>query len=151
MTYGIGPILHKLIKVSPHQTHDEAVDEIERIFRDFGFFTTREYPILSMKGKGGQPMRIDLIARKGKFRIALEYDHKYVVKFKSFEKIVRIKPEVGIVITGLGYLNESVKRAERYKTTGPLYVVGPREGRYKRVEGHVRGIADDHGALGKAE
>lgn len=131
--YDIVPLLDRLVKVSPDQDHDETVSEIERIFRDFGFFTTREYKILTMKGTGGQPMRIDLVARKGKFRIALEYDHKYVVKFKSFEKIVRIKPEVGIAITGLGRLDESMKRAERYTTAGLFYVVSLKEGRYKPV------------------
>lgn len=138
--YDIRPLLDRLVKVSPDQGHDEAVDEIERIFRDFGFFTTREYKIFSMKGKGGQPMRIDLVGRKGKFRVAIEYDHKYVVKFKSFEKIVRIKPEVGIAITGLGRMDESMKRAVRYKTTGPLYMISLEEGRYKLVNATILGM-----------
>jgi len=133
--YDIRPILDRLIKVNPHQSHDEAVDEIERIFRDFGFFTTREYRVFSMKGRIGRPMRIDLVARRGKFRVAVEYDHKYVVKFKSFEKLVRIKPEVAIGITGLGRLEESVKRAERYETAGQLYVVALREGQDRLVSG----------------
>jgi hypothetical protein len=133
MTYDIEPILHRLVKVSPYQTHDEAVGEIERIFREFKFFTTREYKIFSMKDGSGRTGRIDLIARKGKFRVAVEYDHKYNVKFKSFQKITQIKPEVAIAITGLGQLNESVKRAEKYKTVVPLYVISLREGRYKLV------------------
>jgi hypothetical protein len=131
--YDIRPILYEIIKVSPYQEHSDAVSEIERIFREHKFFTTREYPIYSMKDKSGRAGRIDLIARKGKFRVAVEYDHKYNVKYKSFQKIIQIKPEVAIGITGLGYLSSSVKRAERYKTSVPLYVISLREGRYKLI------------------
>jgi len=131
--YDIEPVLRKLVKVSPNQSHDKTVDEIERIFRDFGFFTTREYKIFSMKDGSGRTGRIDLVARKGKFRVAVEYDHKYSVKFKSFQKIVQIKPEVAIAITGFGFLTESEKRAERYKTMLSLYVISLKEGRYRLV------------------
>ena len=46
-----------------------------------------------------------MVARKGKFRIAVEYDHHEVIKWKSFQKIVQIKPEVAIAITGNGNLS----------------------------------------------
>jgi hypothetical protein len=133
MKYDIGPILRKLTKVKRCQTHDETVDEIEKIFRDFGFFTTREYPIFRMKDGSGRKGRIDLVARKGKFRVALEYDHKRRVKYKSFQKIIQIKPEIAIAITGLGYLNESLKRAEKYKMKLPLYVISLKEELHKLV------------------
>lgn len=133
MVYDIKPILYKLIKVSPYQSHDDTVDEIERIFRDFGFFTTREYQIFSMKDGSGRAGRIDLVARKGKFRVAVEYDHKFNVKFKSFQKITQIKPEVAIAITGLGNLVESLKRAEKYKSTRPMFVLSLKERHYSSV------------------
>ena len=34
---------------------------------------------------------IDLVARKGKFKVAVEYDHHALIKWKSFRKIVQIK------------------------------------------------------------
>ena len=43
--------------------------DIERIFREAGFYTTKEYPIYAMKDKSGRSGRIDLVARKGKFRL----------------------------------------------------------------------------------
>ena len=63
------PILYKLIKVSPYQEHNDTVSDIEWIFREAGFYTTKEYPIYAMKDKSGRSGRIDLVARKGKFRL----------------------------------------------------------------------------------
>ena len=134
MKYDIKPILRRLVKVKRCQSHDETVDEIEKIFREFRFFTTREYPIFTMKDGSGRSGRIDLVARKGKFRVALEYDHKYTVKYKSFQKIVQIKPEVAIGITGLGNLNESLERAGRYQTVVPLYVMSLKKKQYKQLQ-----------------
>ncbi len=131
--YDMKPILYKLIKVSPYQEHNDTVSDIERIFREAGFYTTKEYPIYAMKDKSGRSGRIDLVARKGKFRVAIEYDHKYNVKYKSFQKIVQIKPDVAIGITGYGYLNGSVERAKAYVSDVPLYVVSLKQGRYKLV------------------
>ncbi|MEM0143209.1 MAG: hypothetical protein QXL94_04570 [Candidatus Parvarchaeum sp.] len=31
---------------------------------------------------------IDLVSKNGKFRVAIEYDHHKVIKWKSFHKIV---------------------------------------------------------------
>ena len=78
--YDMKPILYKLIKVSPYQEHNDTVSDIERIFREAGFYTTKEYPIYAMTDKSGRSGRIDLVARKGKFRVAIEYDNKYNVK-----------------------------------------------------------------------
>ncbi|MGC8578420.1 MAG: hypothetical protein ACP5M7_10565, partial [Thermoproteota archaeon] len=54
------------------------------------------------------------MARKGKFRIAVEYDHHRLIKWKSFQKIVQIKPEAAIGITGKGSLEPNIARARRY-------------------------------------
>jgi hypothetical protein len=133
--YDLKPILYKLIRVSPYQEHNDTVSDIERIFREADFYTTREYPIYAMKDKSSRSGRIDLVARKGKFRIAIEYDHKYNVKYKSFQKIVQIKPDVAIGITGFGYLNGSLYRAKKYVGNTPLYVISLREKRYKLLSG----------------
>ncbi len=130
-TYDMKPILYKLIKVSPYQEHNDTVSDIERIFREAGFYTTKEYPIYAMKDKSGRSGRIDLVARKGKFKVAIEYDHKYNVKYKSFQKIVQIKPDIAIGISGLGYLNGSILRAKDYVGNIPLYVISLKENRYK--------------------
>ena len=135
MAYDMKPILYKLIKVSPYQEHNGTVSDIERIFREAGFYTTKEYPIYAMKDKSGRSGRIDLVARKGKFRVAIEYGHKYNVKYKSFQKIVQIKPDVAIGITGMGYLNGSVERASAYMCNIPLYVISLKEKRYKYLVG----------------
>lgn len=126
-----GVILQELVKVSPYQEHNYTVRDIERVFRKRGFYTTREYPIYKIKDGSGRSGRIDLVARKGKFKVAVEYDHKYSVKYKSFQKILQIKPEVAIGITGLGHLKTSVERAMKYEIDRPLYVVSLREKQYK--------------------
>ena len=133
--YDMKPILYKLIKVSPYQEHNDTVSDIERIFREAGFYTTKEYPIFAMKDRSGRSGRIDLVARKGKFRVAIEYDHKYNVKYKSFQKIVQIKPDIAIGVTGFGYLNGSVSRAQDYVGNIPLYVISLKEKRYKYLGG----------------
>lgn len=127
----IKSILYELIKVSPYQEHNKTIRDIENLLRKNGFYTTREYPIYTMKDKKNRAGRIDLVARKGKFRVAIEYDHKYNVKYKSFQKIVQIKPDVAIGITGLGFLNSSITRADKYVGKVPIYVVSLKQHRYK--------------------
>ena len=131
--YDMKPILYKLIKVSPYQEHNDTVSDIERIFREAGFYTTKEYPIYAMTDKSGRSGRIDLVARKGKFRVAIEHDHKYNVKYKSFQKIVQIKPDIAIGITGYGYLKGSTERAERFNFGVPIYVLSLKQQRYAKL------------------
>jgi len=99
--------------VTSNTEHNETIIQIERIFRRRGFYATREYPIFKMKDGSGRSGRIDLIARKGKFRIAVEYDHHKLIKWKSFQKLVQIKSEMAIAISGEGKLAENVDRARR--------------------------------------
>ena len=96
---------------NPKLEHNDTVSQIEQVFRKFGFYTTREYPIYKIKDGSGRAGRIDLVARKGRFRVAVEYDHHEVIKWKSFQKIVQIKPDVAIGIAGLGELKPNVERA----------------------------------------
>ncbi len=90
--------------VNPRLKHNETVGQIEQVFRNYGFYTTREYPIYKIKDGSGRVGRIDLVARKGKFRVAIEYDHHKLIKWKSFQKIVQIKPEIAIAVSGEGRL-----------------------------------------------
>jgi hypothetical protein len=120
--------------VNPKIEHNDTVKQIEQIFQRYGFYTTKEYPIYKIKDKSGRARRIDLVARKGKFRAAIEYDHKYNVKYKSFQKIVQIKPDVAIGITGLGFLSNSLTRAEKYIGGVPIYVVSLKQHKYKLLE-----------------
>ncbi len=113
----IKSILFELIKVNPCLKHDETVSRIEQVFRKCNFYTTREYPIYKVKDGSGRAGRIDLIVRKGKFRVALEYDHHKLIKWKSFQKIVQIKPEVAIAIAGNGYLEQNLVRLENTPNT----------------------------------
>ena len=115
--------------INPGLRRNETVSQIEKVFRKHGFYTTREYPIFKMKDDSGRSGRIDLIARKGKFRVALEYDHHKLIKWKSFQKIMQIKPEIAIAITGGGYLKPNLERAIKYKSKlqSPLYVVSLKE------------------------
>ena len=104
--YDIKEIITEItINVNPLIKHNDTVSQIEQVFRKHGFYTTREYPIYKIKDGSGRAGRIDLVARKGKFRVAVEYDHHEVIKWKSFQKIVQIKPEVAIAITGNGNLS----------------------------------------------
>ena len=116
--------------------HNDTVNQIEQVFRRHSFYTTREYPIYKIKDGSGRPGRIDLVARKGKFRVAIEYDHHQLIKWKSFQKIVQIKPEVAIAITGLGSLKPNIERAIKYKPklTSPLFVISLREKVYKEID-----------------
>ncbi len=116
--------------------HDETVNQIEQISRKNGFYTTREYPIYKLKDGSNRAGRIDLVARKGKFRVAVEYDHHRLIKWKSFQKIVQIKPEVAIAITGDGTLGPNIRRAKKYVKylSSELYVVSLRQKRYQKFE-----------------
>lgn len=78
-----------------------------------------------MKDDSNRSGRIDLVARKGKFRVAVEYDHHRLIKWKSFQKIVQIKPEIAIGITGAGLLVPNLERARKYLKylNSELYVV----------------------------
>jgi hypothetical protein len=127
---------------NPKLEHNDTVSQIEQVFRKFGFYTTREYPIYKIKDGSGRAGRIDLVARKGRFRVAVEYDHHEVIKWKSFQKIVQIKPDVAIGIAGLGELKPNVERATKYikSLSSPLYVVALKYKEYKLVvnsSGHL--------------
>jgi hypothetical protein len=115
--------------------HNDTVSQIEQVFRKAGFYTTREYPIFRIQNGSGRAGRIDLVARKGKYRVAIEYDHHGVIKWKSFQKIVQIKPDIAIGITGNGSMKPNFDRAIKYKDKGkaPLYIISLKEKRYKLV------------------
>ena len=122
-----------LINVNPNLRHDETVNQIERIFRKNGFYTTREYPIYRLKDGSRRAGRIDLVARKGKLRVAVEYDHHSLIKWKSFQKIVQIRPEVAIAISGNGDLGPNIERAKKYSKylNSKLYIISLRQRKYK--------------------
>ena len=124
------------IEVNPNLEHNDTVSQTEQIFRKHGFYTTREYPIYKINDGSGRSGRIDLVARKGKFRVALEYDHHSLVKWKSFQKIVQIKPEVAIAIAGNGDLQPNIERAKKYlkRLNSDLYVVSLKQKEYKKFE-----------------
>jgi len=120
------------LHTDPKLKHNDTVGQVNQIFRKHGYYTTFEYPIFRMKDGSNRKGRIDLVARKGKLRVAIEYDHQLSVKYKSFQKIVQIKPEVAIAIAGKGLLEPNVKRANKYKKflDMPLYVISLRERKY---------------------
>ncbi len=122
-------IIEIIDNVEPKIKHNDTISQMEQIFRKWGFYTTREYPIFKMKDGSGRAGRIDLIARKGKFRVVVEYDHKYNVKYKSFQKVVQIRPEIGVVIAGYGNLKQNMERADKYiqRINFPFYVVSLKE------------------------
>lgn len=133
----LSKLLDEIIsEVNPLIEHNDTVSQIERIFRRHGFYTTREYPIYKIKDGSGRAGRIDLVARKGKFRVAVEYDHHEVIKWKSFQKIVQIKPDIAIGIAGLGELKPNLERATKYikSLSSPLYIVTLKHKEYKLVE-----------------
>ncbi len=134
--YIIKQILYELIKTNPNLKHDETVSQIEQIFRKFGFYTTREYPIYVLKDGSGRAGRIDLIARRGKLRVAVEYDHHGLIKWKSFQKIVQIRPDVAIGITGMGSLGPNLERAEKYAKNlkSSMYIVSLRKRKYHKFD-----------------
>ena len=109
------------------------LDQIEMIFRKNGFYTTKEYPIFKMKDKPERTGRIDLVARKGKFRVVVEYDHHRLIKWKSFQKMVQIRPDVAIGITGSGLMKPNLERAMKYKGKTPLYIITLKERKYEVI------------------
>jgi hypothetical protein len=132
--YNIEEIVTEITKnVDPFIKHNDTVSQIEQIFRKHGFYTTREYPIYKIKDDSGRAGRIDLVARKGKFRVAIEYDHHDVIKWKSFQKTVQIKPDIAIGIAGKGDLEPNLERATKYikALSSPLYVISLKERKYK--------------------
>ena len=124
--------------------HGKTVQQINSIFRKHGYYTTKEYPIFKMQDDSGRRGRIDLVARKGKFRVALEYDHHKLIKWKSFQKIVQIKPEIAIAITGSGYLKPNMERAKRYAKTisAPLYVISLRQKLHQLIPANRNELVD---------
>ena len=122
--------------VSPEIRHNDTIGQIEQIFRKNGYYTTKEYPIYRMKDKPERTGRIDLIARRGKLRVAVEYDHHGLIKWKSFQKIVQIKPDVAIAITGNGSLRPNLERAEKYRKylNSELYVISLKQRKYQKLE-----------------
>ena len=135
MNVDLESILNEILtEADPHIEHNETVSQIEHVFRKHGFYTTREYPIYKIKDGSGRAGRIDLVARKGKFRVAVEYDHHALIKWKSFQKIVQIKPDVAIAISGLGDLKSNTGRAEKYCENGLLlYVLSLRRKLWIRI------------------
>lgn len=79
-------IIEIVVDVNPNLKHNDPISQIEQVFREYKFYTTREYPIYKLKDGSGRAGRIDLVARKGKFRVAVEYDHHNLIKWKSFRK-----------------------------------------------------------------
>ncbi len=116
--YHINVVIEKIVsRANPKTEHNDTIKQIERIFGENGFYTTREYPIYKIKDSSGGAGRIDLVARKGKFRVAVEYDHHGLIKWKSFQKIVQIKPDVAIAIIRMGNLGPNLERAEKTANT----------------------------------
>jgi hypothetical protein len=133
----IASLIETIVHDSDYKiAHNDTVSQIERLFRKKGFYTTREYPIFKIKDKSGRAGRIDLVARKGKFRVAIEYDHHGLIKWKSFQKIVQIKPDVAIAITGNGSLGPNLERAEKYRKylNSDLYVISLKQRKYQKFE-----------------
>lgn len=122
--------------VSPKLKHNDTMSQIEHVFRRYGFYTTKEYLIYKIKDGSGRAGRIDLVAREGKFRVAVEYDHHGLIKWKSLQKIVQIRPDVAIGITGLGSLEPNIERAGKYaKNLKPtMYIVSLRERKYHKFD-----------------
>ncbi len=90
----------------------------------------------NMKFTDGRTGRIDLVARKNKFMVTVEYDHHSLIKWKSFQRIVQIKPEVAIAIVGNGSLEPNIKRAKKYlkHLNSDLYVLSLKQKRYQKFE-----------------
>ena len=132
----IESIVFQIAKVvSPEIKHNDTINQLEMIFRKNGYYTTREYPIYKMKDKPERAGRIDLIARRGKFRVAIEYDHHRLIKWKSFQKMVQINPDAAIGIAGLGELAENLERARKYKhLKSMMYIVSLKERRFHKFE-----------------
>lgn len=63
----------------------------------------------------------------------VEYGYHDVIKWKSFQKIVQIKPDVDIGIAGKGGLEPNIERAQKYITGNNmlLYVISLKERMYK--------------------
>jgi hypothetical protein len=123
--------------VNPKLKHNDTVCQIEQVFRKNGFYTTKEYPIYKLKDGSDRAGRIDLVARKDKFRVAVEYAHHKLIKWKSFQKIIQIKPDVAIAIAGSGLLESNMMRAIKFRAIVryPLYVVSLRDKNYKILKG----------------
>ncbi len=136
-------LIDQILSINSNQSHNHTVGDIENLFREYGFYTIREYPIYKMQDGSRRAGRIDLVVRKSKFRIAIEYDHYKLIKWKSFQKVVQIRPECAIVITGNGDLEPNVSRALWYisKLKSPLYVVSLKEGKYEIIEPGQKGIS----------
>jgi hypothetical protein len=59
-----------------------------------------------------------------------------LIKWKSFQKIVQIKPEVAIAIIGDGTLGPNIGRAKKYikYLDSELYIVSLKQKKYQKFE-----------------
>ncbi|MEM3265756.1 MAG: hypothetical protein QXP36_05390 [Conexivisphaerales archaeon] len=59
-----------------------------------------------------------------------------LIKWKSFQKIAQIKPDVAIAITGNGALGSNLERAEKYLKylNSELYVISLKQRKYQKFE-----------------
>ncbi|MEM3265436.1 MAG: hypothetical protein QXS81_05425 [Candidatus Micrarchaeaceae archaeon] len=141
LNFPITSVINQIIEeCNPKLEHNDTVSQIERVFRKNGFYTTREYPIYKIKDGSDREGRIDLVARKGKFRVAVEYDHHALIKWKSFQKIAQIKPDVAIGIAGEGALGPNIERAEKYLKylNSELYIISLEQRRYRKFERRIK-------------
>ncbi|MEM3247659.1 MAG: hypothetical protein QW207_03955, partial [Candidatus Micrarchaeaceae archaeon] len=70
----------------------------------------------------------------------VEYDHHALIKWKSFQKVVQIKPDVAIAIAGNGALGSNLERAEKYRKylNSELYVISLKQRRYQKFERQIK-------------
>ena len=65
-------VIIQIVKHVEYQLkHDDTITQVEHVFRENGSYTTREYQIFKIKDSSARAGRIDLVARKSKFRVAI--------------------------------------------------------------------------------
>ncbi|MEM3488217.1 MAG: hypothetical protein QXO75_00930 [Nitrososphaerota archaeon] len=82
-----------------------------------------------------KPKRLSL-----KAYIHTKSNSSVLIKWKSFKKIVQIKPDVATGIAGEGALNLNIERAEKYLKylNSELYVISLKQRRYQKFERQIK-------------
>ena len=103
--------------------HKEVIDKLKSVLINEGYKVHLEYPIhfkSKIRKSGDKIIRdgnLDLVAVKGRDKIAVEFDNSVFLKFKSIEKLLQVEANLCIgLVRGKANTSEgSIKRIEQVK------------------------------------
>jgi hypothetical protein len=105
------------------EIHEDFLDRLRRLFVRNGYRVRLEYPLrfYSIIRRSGDKVsrngNLDLLAVKNEQKIAIEFDNRIHLKFKSIEKLFQVDADlcIGIVRGKLKTFDANIERIEQVK------------------------------------